>query len=129
MHTKKTNNTNKLMQTSDCFYKKNQKLQNFKKKKKKKLFFFVPSGIAWNQPVWPIRLVFKPVRNVGISIPVYVPVQYIPTCTGTVSTTLLIVSCWTSVVQRTFEKLFTTRRTLKGDEIFNHVKAFSSKVI
>ena len=94
MHTKKTNNTNKLMQTSDYFYKKNQKLQNFKKKKKKKkLFFLVPADIARKRPVWPIRLVFKPVRNVGISIPVYVPVWYIPTRTGTVSTTLLIVSC------------------------------------
>ena len=63
-----------------------QKLQ-----KKKRVFFFlflVPAGIAQN---WLIWLVFKLIRNVGVSIPVYVSVRYIPadtTDTGTVSTTL-----------------------------------------
>ena len=32
------------------------------------------SGIARNWLVW---LVFKPVQNVGVSIPIYVPVRYI----------------------------------------------------
>ena len=41
MHTKKTNNTNKLMQISyHSVLTKIQKLQNLKKKKKKKLFFY-----------------------------------------------------------------------------------------
>ena len=57
MHTKKTNNTNKLMQISYHFtLKKIQKLQNFKKKKNNnnKTFFLylpispVPAGIARN---------------------------------------------------------------------------------
>ena len=56
-----------------------QKLQNLKKKKK-----FVSAGIARN---W---LVFKPVRNVDISILVYIPVRYIPAGTSTVLTTLLL---------------------------------------
>ena len=71
MHTKKTNNTNKLMQIS--YYSaltKIQKLQNFKKKKKNS----IPTGIARN---WSIRLVFKPVRNVDISISIYILVWYI----------------------------------------------------
>ena len=43
MHTKKTNNTNKLMQVSYYYaLKKIQKLQNLIKKKKN--FFFVPAG-------------------------------------------------------------------------------------
>ena len=55
MHTKKTNNTNKLMQIS--YYSaltKIQKLQNYKKKKKKKLFS-VPAGITRNWPVWLVH--------------------------------------------------------------------------
>ena len=51
-----------------------QKLQNLKKKKKK--LFSIPAGIVGT---WPVRLVFKPVRNVDVSISVY---------TGTVLTTL-----------------------------------------
>ena len=44
MHTKKTNNTNKLMQISyHSALTKIKKLQNLKKKKKKKLFS-VPAG-------------------------------------------------------------------------------------
>ena len=59
MHTKKTNNTNKLMQISYHFaLTKIQKLQNLKKKKKKKGVFLVPAVIARNWPVWPV---FKPV--------------------------------------------------------------------
>ena len=41
---------------------------------------------------WPIRPVFKPVRNIGILIPVYVSIWYIPAGTigiGTVLTTLV----------------------------------------
>ena len=54
-----------------------QKLQN-----KKKFFFFF-----WYRLV---RLVFLLARNVGVLIPVYVPVQYIPHCTSMVSTTLVL---------------------------------------
>ena len=38
---------------------------------------------------WPVRLVFKPVRNVDISIPVYITVRYILAGTGMVLTSLL----------------------------------------
>ena len=61
MHTKKTNNTNKLIQISyHSILTKIQKLQNFKKKKK---LFSVPAGIARN---WLVRLVFFPLRNKGV---------------------------------------------------------------
>ena len=100
MHTKKTNNTNKLIQ---IYYHstltKIQKLQNLKKKKKK--LFSVSAdtpGTGWYCPklasmtgTWLVRPVFKPVRNVDVSKPVYIPVQYIPAGmvgTGTVLTTL-----------------------------------------
>ena len=76
MHTKKTNNTNKLMQISyHSVLTKIQKLQNLKKKKKKKLFS-VPTdtpdtsrycpklvGTAGTRPVRPV---FFPVRNRGV---------------------------------------------------------------
>ena len=76
MHTKKTNNTNKLMQISYHFaLTKIQKLQNLKKKKKK-TFFFVPAGtpgtglycpkLAGTPGTWPVRPVFFPVRNRGV---------------------------------------------------------------
>ena len=68
--------------------KKIQKLQNLKKKKK-----FCTGWYARNWPVWPVRLVFKPVRNVDISIPVYIPIWYIPVGMadiGTILTTLLM---------------------------------------
>ena len=83
MHTKKTNNTNKLMQIKlpFCLYK-NSKITKLKKKK----FLSVSAGNAQNQPIW---LVFKPVRNIDISILVYVPVWYIPTNTGTILTILI----------------------------------------
>ena len=61
-----------------------QKLQNLKKKKK-----YVPAGIDWNWLIWSV---FKLVRNVNISILVYIPVWYISidmTGTGMVSTMLL----------------------------------------
>ena len=81
MHTKKTNNTNKLMQIS--YHSALTKIQ----KKKKNFFLYqllrlVLAGIAWN---WPV---FKPERNVDISILIFVPVRYIPT--DMVSTTLII---------------------------------------
>ena len=67
MYTKKTNNTNKLMQISyHSVLTKIQKLQNFKKKKK---LFFVSAGtpdIAQNWPTWLVRLVYFPVRNKGV---------------------------------------------------------------
>ena len=49
-----------------------QKLQNFKKNKNKNKnkTFFVPANISQN---WPIRPIFKPVQNVDVSIPVYIP--------------------------------------------------------
>ena len=61
MHTKKTSNTNKLIQISYYFVlTKIQKLQNLKKKKKKTFFLYrpvhpVPVGIDRNWPVWPVR--------------------------------------------------------------------------
>ena len=51
------------------------------KKKKKKKKFSILAGIAQNLPVWPV---FKPVRNVDVSILVYIPAS-----TGTVLTSLL----------------------------------------
>ena len=60
MHTKKTNNTNKLIQISyHSALTKIQKLQNLKKKKKK----IVPTSIARNWLVWPV---FFPVQNKGV---------------------------------------------------------------
>ena len=84
MHTKKTNNTNKLMQISYHFaLTKIQKLQNLKKKKK---LFFVSAGtpgtgqycpkLADMASTWPVWPVLKPVRNVDVSIPAYIPVRY-----------------------------------------------------
>ena len=67
MHTKKTNNTNKLIQISYHFVlTKIQKLQNLKTKKN--FFLYRPvrpvsAGIARN---WPVRPVFFPVRNRGV---------------------------------------------------------------
>ena len=72
MYTKKTNNTNKLMQVSyHSTLTKIQKLQNLKKK------ISIPAGIARN---WPV---FKPVWNVDVSILVYIPVG-----TASISTVL-----------------------------------------
>ena len=76
---------------------KNSKITKLKKKKKAFFFWYQPvhsllAGIARNQPVWPIQPVFKPVRNIGILIPVYVPIWYIPAGTvgiGAVLTTLV----------------------------------------
>ena len=36
---------------------------------------------APNQPVWPVQPVFKPVQNIGVSVPVHIPRQYIPAST------------------------------------------------
>ena len=70
MHTKKTNNTNKLIQISyHSILTKIQNLQNLKNKNKNKNFFLyrpvrpVPAGIARNWPVWPV---FFPVQNKGV---------------------------------------------------------------
>ena len=63
MHTKKTNNTNKLMQISyHSVLTKIQKLQNLKKNKKilYRPVRSIPTGIARN---WLVRPVFFPVRN------------------------------------------------------------------
>ena len=46
----------------------------------------VPAGNARN---WPVQPLFKLVRNIGISIPVYVLCTD-TTATGTVSTTLVV---------------------------------------
>ena len=62
MHTKKTNNTNKLPFCPN----KNSKITKLTKKKKKKNFFLyqlVLASIARNWPVWPV---FFPVRNRGV---------------------------------------------------------------
>ena len=97
MHTKKTNNTNKLMQISYHYaLKKIQKLQNYKKKKKKNFFLYrlvclVPAGIVWN---WPV---FKSEQNVNVSISVFIPVWYIPTdmVLTTLIISLFVFFCWT----------------------------------
>ena len=73
LYTKKKNNTNKFMQISyHSALKKIKKLQNLKKKKN--FFLYRPArpvlvNIARNQ------LVFKRVRNVDVSISVYIPVH------------------------------------------------------
>ena len=89
MHTKKTNNTNKLIQISyHSTLTKIQKLQNLKKKK---THFSVLVDMPDTGRNWPVRLVFKPVWNIDVSIPVYILVRYIPAGTagtGTVLTTL-----------------------------------------
>ena len=66
MHTKKTNNTNKLMQISYHFaLTKIQKLQNLKNNNNNnKTFFSVPAGTSGT---WPVRPVFFPVRNRGVN--------------------------------------------------------------
>ena len=66
MHTKKTNNTNKLMQISYHFaLTKIQKLQNLKNNNNNnKNFFSVPAGTLG---IWPVRPVFFPVRNRGVN--------------------------------------------------------------
>ena len=68
MHTKKTNNTNKLIQISyHSILTKIQKLQNLKKKKKKKFLYRtvrpVSADITRN---WPVRPVYFSVRNRGV---------------------------------------------------------------
>ena len=88
-----------------------QKLQNLKIIKKKNFYI---ARYAWYRSLllkigrygwymtgtWPVRSVFKLVRNVDVSIPVYIPIQYISTSTagtGMVLTTLpytsYIVNC------------------------------------
>ena len=56
-----------------------QKLQNLKKKKKT----FSCTGrdcpkLVGMASTWPVRLVFKPVQNVDVSIPVYISVRLVP---------------------------------------------------
>ena len=70
LHIKKTNNTNKLMQIS--YHSALTKIQ-----KKKKLFFctsqYCPK-LAGMTGTWLVRPVFKPVRNVDVTVSVYIPV-------------------------------------------------------
>ena len=83
-----------------------QKLQNLKKKKKKKLFFVSAStpNTSWYYPklagmtgTWLVWPVFKPVRNVDVSISVYILVLYI--LAGTVGTdTVLTTLPYTSYI-------------------------------
>ena len=88
MHTKKTNDTNKLIQISYHFaLTKIQKLQNFKKKKNKKKQKKKPFSVSVGSPsisrycpklagmvdTWSV---FKLVRNVDVLIPIYIPVWY-----------------------------------------------------
>ena len=81
MHTKKTNNTNKLIQISyHSILTKIQKLQNFKKKKKKKLFS-VPAGTVGIARNWPVRCrygrYFFRYKTEGSNVPDCWPVRYI----------------------------------------------------
>ena len=89
MHTKKINNTNKFMQISyHSALTKIQKLQNLKKKKKLYTGRYCRK-LAGMASTW---LVFKLVQNVDVSIPVYIPIRYIPVGmagTDTVLTTLV----------------------------------------
>ena len=99
MHTKKINNTNKLIQVN--YHSVLTKIQKLPKKKRKEeeAFFSVSANTlgtgrycpksAGMANTWPIQQVFKPIWNVSISIPVYVPVWYILAGMGMVSTTLL----------------------------------------
>ena len=71
-----------------------QKLQNLKKEKKQQQHFSVPTGTPGTSRYypklaskWPVRPVFKPVRNIDISIPVYIPAG--TARTGTVLISLL----------------------------------------
>ena len=80
MHTKKTNNINKLIQISyHSILTKIQKLQNLKKKKK---LFSVPAGIARNWPIQPVQgwygWYFFRYETGGSSVPDCWPVRYIP---------------------------------------------------
>ena len=77
MHTKKTNNINKLIQISyHSILTKIQELQNLKKKKKK--LFSVPAGTARNWPVWLVQPVFFRYETEESNVPDYWSVQYIP---------------------------------------------------
>ena len=73
MHTKKINNTNKLMQISyHSALTKIQKLQNLKKKKKKNFCTDrYCSKLADMTDTWPV---FKPIQNGDVLILVYIPV-------------------------------------------------------
>ena len=53
------------------------------------------SKLADMASTWLVQPVFKPVWHIGISIPVYIPIQYIPASIGMVSTTLiwLLMNC------------------------------------
>ena len=119
MHTKKTNNTNKLIQISyHSILTKIQKLQNFKKKKKKNFFLYrpvrpVPAGIARNWPVRPVRPVFFPVRNRGVE------------CTGLLASTV-----YSGHTGRYGTELTTLHRTTQeqkktSDEVYIWQKKFS----
>ena len=55
-----------------------------------RLVRLVPAGIAQN---WPVRSVFKPIQNIDVSIPVYIPVQYIPASTASIGTVLITLVC------------------------------------
>ena len=69
-----------------------QKLQNYKKKKKICIGWYCLK-LAGMVDTWLVRSVFKPVRNVGILISIYVPLRYIladTASTSTVSTTLIL---------------------------------------
>ena len=102
MHTKETNNTNKLMQISyHSALIKIQKLQNLKKNKNKLFSVLIdtPSTCRYCPKLtsmagtWPVRLVFKPVQNVNVLISVHIPVRYILASmagTSTVLTTLVL---------------------------------------
>ena len=87
MHTKKTNNTNKLIQISyHSILTKIQKLQNLKKKKKK--LFSIPAStpdtgrycpkLASTAGTRPVQPVFFWVRNRGSNVSDCWPVRYIP---------------------------------------------------
>ena len=77
------------MQISYHFANKNSKITKLKKKKKN--FFCTGrycSKLAGMADTWPVRLVFKPVRNVDVLIPIYILVRYIPAGTASTSTIL-----------------------------------------
>ena len=81
------------------------KITKLKKNKNKKVFFctdqYCPK-LASMDGKWPVRLIFKLIQNVGISIPIYVPIRYILASTDMVSTTLIFTS-YNKIVNEEFK--------------------------
>ena len=128
MHTKKTNNTNKLMQISYHFAQtKIQKLQNLKnnnnkKFKKKKKNFFCTSWYTQYRPILPkidwCGWYFFRYETGRLTVPVCLPVRYIPTVpTGTVRYWLP----WLKLDFPSLQHYFYTRFITSSQHSFNNI--------